>query len=166
MLQRLRTQTLQLMLLGPARDATQLMANAYMPPSVTDDWATPKDLWHQANGFYDFELDAAASLTNHLCDEWFGLDHPDINRRDGLAGQWVGRTWVNPPYGRGIYDWVKKAALHDDLVVMLLPSRTDTKWFHEFVLPNADLQFIKGRLKFGAGINAAPFPSILVTFNA
>jgi phage N-6-adenine-methyltransferase len=141
------------------------MANPYMPVSVTDDWATPKDLWQQANGFHDFELDAAASLSNHLCDEWFGLDHPDESRRNGLSAQWVGRTWVNPPYGRGIYDWVKKAALHDDLVVMLLPSRTDTKWFHEFVLPNANLEFIKGRLKFGAGINPAPFPSILVTFN-
>jgi phage N-6-adenine-methyltransferase len=154
------------MRLGLVRDATQLMASGYMPVSQTDDWATPADLWHQANGFHDFQLDAAASSTNRLCEQWFGLNHPDINRRDGLAGQWVGRTWVNPPYGRGIYDWVKKAALHDDLVVMLLPSRTDTKWFHEFVLPNADLQFIKGRLKFGAGINAAPFPSILVTFNA
>jgi phage N-6-adenine-methyltransferase len=141
------------------------MANPYMPPSATDNWATPKDLWQQANGFHDFQLDAAASLTNHLCDEWFGLDHPDESRRDGLSGQWVGRTWVNPPYGRGIYDWVKKAALHDDLVVMLLPSRTDTKWFHEFVYLHADLQFIKGRLKFGTSITAAPFPSILVTFN-
>jgi len=153
------------MRLGLVRNAIRSMGNGYMAVSQTDDWATPADVWHQANGFHDFQLDAAASLTNHLCDQWFGLDHPDINRRDGLAGQWVGRTWVNPPYGRGIYDWVKKAALHDDLVVMLLPSRTDTKWFHEFVLPNADLQFIKGRLKFGAGISPAPFPSILVTFN-
>ena len=156
---------LQLMRLGRARDVIQSMASAYMPVSQTDDWATPADVWHQANGFHDFQLDAAASSTNHLCEQWFGLDHPDENRRDGLSGQWVGRTWVNPPYGRGIYDWVKKAALHNDLVVMLLPSRTDTKWFHEFVLPNADLQFIKGRLKFGAGISPAPFPSLLVTFN-
>ncbi len=141
------------------------MSNAYMPPSLTDDWATPKDLWNQATGFHDFELDAAASLSNHLCEQWFGLDHPDESRRNGLTGQWLGRTWVNPPYGRGIYDWVKKASEHDDLVVMLLPSRTDTKWFHEFVLDKAHVQFIKGRLKFGAATTAAPFPSILVTFN-
>jgi site-specific DNA-methyltransferase (adenine-specific) len=150
---------------GNALSVKLLMANAYMPPSLTDDWATPKDLWQQANGFHDFELDAAASLTNHLCAEWFGLDHPDELRRDGLRGNWIGRTWVNPPYGRGIYDWVKKASEHDELVVMLLPARTDTKWFHEFVYQKADLQFIKGRLKFGASITAAPFPSILVTFN-
>ena len=143
----------------------RLMGKAYMPTSKTDDWTTPADLFDQANGFHDFHLDAAASSSNRLCEQWFGLDHPDVNRRDGLTGQWIGRTWVNPPYGRGIYDWVKKAASHDDLVMMLLPSRTDTKWFHEFVLPNAHLQFIKGRLKFGAGIIPAPFPSILVTFN-
>jgi site-specific DNA-methyltransferase (adenine-specific) len=136
-----------------------------MPQSVTDDWATPRNLFDDINTAHDFELDAAASSTNHLCNQWFGLDHPDESRRNGLIGQWVGRTWVNPPYGRGIYDWVKKASLHDDLVVMLLPSRTDTKWFHEFVYKNADIQFIKGRLKFGAGINPAPFPSILVTLN-
>ena len=150
---------------GHAVDVTQSMGNAYMLQAVTDDWSTPKDLWNQANSFYDFELDAAASLSNHLCPIWFGLDHPDESRRDGLLGEWYGRTWVNPPYGRGIYDWVKKASIHDDLVVMLLPSRTDTKWFHEFVMPKANMQFIKGRLKFGAGINPAPFPSLLVIFN-
>lgn len=157
--------TLQLMPHGLAKSVIQLMANPYMPVSQTDDWATPKDLWNQLNDSYDFELDAAASLTNHLCDEWFGLDHFDENRRNGLTGTWIGRTWVNPPYGRGIYDWVKKASQHDDLVMMLLPSRTDTKWFHEFAMTKADIQFLKGRLKFGAGITSAPFPSILVTFN-
>ena len=141
------------------------MANSYMPQSITDDWATPRALFDELNAVHKFELDAAASSDNHLCQMWFGLDHPDTDRRDGLTGNWIGRTWVNPPYGRGIYDWVKKAASHDDLVVMLLPSRTDTKWFHEFVYHYADIKFIKGRLKFGAGINPAPFPSILVTFN-
>ena len=111
---------LQALAHGSAISAKQSMANPYMPPSATDNWATPKDLWQQANGFHDFELDAAASLTNHLCDEWFGLDHPDESRRDGLSGQWVGRTWVNPPYGRGIYDSVKKAALHENQVMKLL----------------------------------------------
>ena len=141
------------------------MSNAYMPQSVTDDWATPRNLFDDINAVHNFDLDAAASSSNHLCNEWFGLDHDNESRRDGLTGQWVGRTWVNPPYGRGIYDWVKKASLHDDLVVMLLPSRTDTKWFHEFVYNKSDIRFIKGRLKFGAGISPAPFPSILVTFN-
>jgi site-specific DNA-methyltransferase (adenine-specific) len=136
-----------------------------MPQSLTDDWTTPKNLFDEINAVHDFELDAAASSKNHLCGQWFGLDHDNELRRNGLTGQWVGRTWVNLPYGRGIYDWVKKASLHDDLVVMLLPSRTDTKWFHEFVYNKADIEFIKGRLKFGAGISPAPFPSILVTFN-
>ena len=135
-----------------------------MPVSQTDDWATPRAFFDVLNDRYAFELDAAASQSNYLAPEWFGLDHPDMTRRDGLAGHWVGKTWVNPPYGRGIYDWVKKASQHDNLVVMLLPSRTDTKWFHEF-LNNAHIEFIKGRLKFGNGKTPAPFPSILVTFN-
>lgn len=156
---------LRLMPHGLVRDAIQSMANAYMPVSQTDDWATPKALWHNLNDSYQFELDAAASLSNHLLDNWFGLDHPDESRRDGLTGEWLGRTWVNPPYGRGIYDWVKKASEHNDLVMMLLPSRTDTKWFHDYVMPRADIHFLKGRLKFGAGTTPAPFPSILVTFN-
>ena len=145
--------------------STAPINRAYMPPSATDDWATPQAFYDKLNEVHDFDLDVAASSSNHLCDDWYGLDHPDESRRNGLEADWYGHGWCNPPYGRGIYDWVLKASQHYDLVVMLLPARTDTKWFHEFVLPNADLQFIKGRLKFGAGINPAPFPSILVTFN-
>ena len=137
---------------------------AYMPPSATDNWATPKDLFAKLNDEFSFQLDVAASSTNHLCEQWFGLDHPEAERRDGLAGDWVGRVWCNPPYGRVIKDWVMKASQHDDLVVMLLPARTDTRWFHEIVLPNAQVQFIKGRLKFGDSITAAPFPSMIVRF--
>ena len=137
---------------------------AYMNPSETVEWATPKDLFDKLNAIHDFTLDVAASSTNALCDEWFGLDHVDESRRDGLTADWYGRVWCNPPYGRVIKDWVKKAQEHNNLVVMLLPSRTDTKWFHELVLPYAEVQFIKGRLKFGGSKLGAPFPSIIVTF--
>jgi len=137
---------------------------AYMPQSVTDDWSTPIDLFNQLDSMHQFDLDVAASMTNHLCDDWLGLDHPDEARRDGLKADWVGHIWCNPPYGRGIKDWVLKASQHQDLVVMLLPARTDTKWFHEIVLPNADVEFIKGRLKYGRGLAPAPFPSMIVRF--
>lgn len=140
------------------------MSRAYMPPSATDDWATPSDLYANLNATHQFDLDVAASSTNHLCDEWFGLDHPDESRRDGLAADWYGHVWCNPPYGRVIKDWVLKASQHHDLVVMLLPARTDTRWFHELVLPNADVKFIKGRLKFGGQTGSAPFPSMIVIF--
>lgn len=140
------------------------MSRAYMPPSATDDWATPRDLFNVLNKEHQFDLDVAASSTNALCYEWFGLDHPDESRRDGLKADWYGHVWCNPPYGRVIKDWVLKASQHHDLVVMLLPARTDTRWFHELVLPNADVKFIKGRLKFGGHTVSAPFPSMLVTF--
>ena len=140
------------------------MSRAYMPPSATDDWATPKDLFNVLNEQHKFDLDVAASLTNYLCDDWFGLDHYDEARRDGLKADWYGHVWCNPPYGRVIKDWVLKASQHHDLVVMLLPARTDTRWFHELVLPNANVKFIKGRLKFGGHKVSAPFPSMLVTF--
>ena len=137
---------------------------AYMNPSETVEWATPRDLYDHLNAKHRFYMDVAASSTNALCDEWFGLDHPDESRRDGLKAQWEDHVWCNPPYGRVIKDWVLKASQHHDLVVMLLPARTDTRWFHELVLPNADVEFIKGRLKFGGSKFGAPFPSMIVTF--
>lgn len=71
---------------------------------------------------------------------------------------------MNPPYGREIGKWVKKAAESNATVVCLLPARTDTKWFHEYILGKAEIRFVKGRLKFGDGKNSAPFPSMVVIF--
>ena len=141
------------------------MDKGYMPPSKTDDWATPMELYDNYDMFHEFTLDAAASQTNRKCEQWFGLDHPDPDRRNGLTGNWEGHVWCNPPYGRGIKDWVKKASEHNDLVVMLLPARTDTGWFHDYCLYKAQIEFLRGRLKFGGHKNAAPFPSMVVVFN-
>jgi phage N-6-adenine-methyltransferase len=105
-----------------------------MPPAATDDWATPRDLFDKLNAVYQFDQDVAASSTNHLCDEWLGLDHPEQHKRDGLTGAWMGHVFCNPPYGRGIANWVARASQHPDLVVLLLPARTDTRWFHDLVL--------------------------------
>lgn len=144
------------------------MSNAYMPPSQTDNWATPIDLWNKLDEMHNFDVDAAASQANHLCLDWYGLDHENPKRRDGLTTSWNGRTvWINPPYGRIIAEWTKAAQSHANAggsVVMLLPSRTDTRWFHEYCLPN-DVEFIKGRLKFGGSLVSAPFPSMIVRFN-
>jgi len=140
-----------------------------MPASQSDDWATPKELWTKLDAIHNFDVDAAASQANHLCLDWYGLDHNNPKRRDGLNASWNGRTvWINPPYGRIIADWTKAAQWHADKggsVVMLLPSRTDTRWFHEYCLPN-HVEFIKGRLKFGGSKVSAPFPSMIVRFNA
>ncbi len=150
--------------ISEVQGSIQQINRAYMPVSLTDDWATPRAFYDKLNEVHNFDLDVAASSTNHLCDEWFGLDHLDESRRDGLKADWYGHVWCNPPYGRGIKDWVLKASQHGDLVVMLLPARTDTKWFHDLVLPNAEVTFVRGRIKFGAGKAPAPFPSMIVRF--
>jgi len=140
--------------------------NSYMPLSKTDDWATPQNLFDELNAIHHFTLDVAASSTNHKTEHWFGLDHENPLFRDGLAMSWENnRVWCNPPYGRQIKDWVKKA--HQESVnaeiVMLLPARTDTAWFHDYAIRHK-VTFIRGRLKFGDGMASAPFPSILVEF--
>ena len=140
------------------------MSNAYMPLAKTDDWATPDWLYKREDEKYGFTLDAAASNDNHKCGNWFGLDHADIDKRNGLINKWTGVVWCNPPYGRVISQWVEKAYQSDCITVMLLPVRTDTKWFHNHCIMQ-DVEFIRGRLKFGNSTNSAPFPSMLVRFN-
>lgn len=135
--------------------------------SATDDWSTPQDFFDAMNAEYGpFDLDVCASDENAKCAMYF------TRSTDGLAQNWKLtatrkiRCWMNPPYGRGIGDWVKKA--YDEsqkgcLVVCLLPARTDTKWFHDYCT-RGTIQFIRGRLKFGGAKNSAPFPSMVVVF--
>jgi site-specific DNA-methyltransferase (adenine-specific) len=135
--------------------------------SATDDWATPASYFKELQKEFNFVLDPAASSTNHKASAWYGLDHPDPARLDGLAADWAaeaqalnGVVWLNPPYGKTMKLWTAKAAAENAkgaTVVLLLPARTDTKWFHEDCYKH-ELRFIKGRLKFGGSINSAPFP--------
>ena len=135
---------------------------SYMPQALTDQWATPQHVFDEWDMKYNFDLDPAASSTNHKCDNWYGLDHPDTSRRDGLAANWsANAVWLNPPYGRPIAEWTKKAYESNLLTVLLLPVRTDTKWFHDYC-KQFEITFIKGRLKFGDSKNSAPFPSMVV----
>ncbi len=131
--------------------------------SASEDWETPPDLFQYLNKEWAFTLDACASPGNFLCKYFF------TKEEDALTRVWTGRVWCNPPYGHGIGKWVRKAAdssLGGATVVMLIPARTDTKWFHEIIIPEAsEVHFICGRLRFsGATINA-PFPSMVVVFN-
>lgn len=77
------------------------------------------------------------------------------------------RVFLNPPYSQ-IEAWAKKAFYEtkqeNTLVVMLIPSRTDTRYFHDYIYGRAEIRFVKGRLKFGEGKNSAPFPSMIVIF--
>lgn len=128
--------------------------------SATDDWATPQAFFDALNKEFKFTLDPCASKSNAKCKKFFS------EKENGLLQSWKGeRVFMNPPYGRVIGDWVKKAATGGARVsVCLLPARTDTRWFHEYIYNKAEVRFIKGRLKFGDGKNSAPFPSMVVVF--
>lgn len=131
--------------------------------SKEEKWATPQDFFDKLNEEFHFTLDVAASPDNAKCPVYF------TEEQDGLAQSWEGYTvWCNPPYCRKTGLWVKKAYEEHQrtgcTVVMLLPSRTDVKWFHDYILGKAEIRFIKGRLKFGGSKNSAPFPSIVVIY--
>lgn len=130
------------------------------------DWETPKEFFDNLNKEYHFTLDPAASSDNAKCKKYY------TESDDGLSKDWQGeRVFVNPPYGRQIPKWVEKAYFEsmkpDTLVVMLLPARTDTRWFHKYIYHKAHIEFLKGRLHFenhGIPGQAAPFPSMIVVF--
>lgn len=129
--------------------------------SKTDLWSTPQDFFNKLDDEFGFTLDPCATPENAKCDKYFTIED------DGLAQDWSGeRVFMNPPYGREIGKWVKKASESNTLVVCLVPARTDTRWWHDYVIGGgAEVRFIKGRLKFGGSSNSAPFPSAVVIFN-
>ena len=129
--------------------------------SKTDLWATPIDFFNKYNEKFNFELDVCATDENAKCKKYFTVDN------DGLSKKWVGICWMNPPYGREIIKWMEKAyksSLDGATIVCLVPARTDTKWWHEYAI-KGEIEFIRGRLKFGGAKNSAPFPSAVVIFN-
>lgn len=126
--------------------------------SKSDLWETPQAFFDELNREFGFQADVCALPENAKCDTFYTPE------QDGLTREWTGVCWCNPPYGRKIGEWVKKAAESNATVVMLLPARTDTKWFHDYILPNAEIRFIKGRLKFGGSKNSSPFPSMICIF--
>lgn len=135
--------------------------------SNRNDWETPWKLFDELNNEFHFTLDPCASDTNHKCDKYF------TKKDDGLLKDWAGNNvFVNPPYGREIGKWVKKS-FEESLkpntkVVMLIPARTDTSYFHDYIYHKAELRFIRGRIKFEInGDNkggCATFPSMIVIF--
>ena len=132
--------------------------------SKTDCWETPQELYDELNKEFHFTLDVCALPENTKCKNYYT---PEQN---GLMQPWKGVVWCNPPYGREIGQWVRRAlfsCIAGTTVVMLLPVRTDTKWFHEYIYnrSNVEIRFIKGRLKFGNSNNSAPFPSMIVIFS-
>ena len=130
--------------------------------SKSNEWSTPQDFYDQLDKEFHFSLDVAADAGNAKCARYY------TQADDGLAQSWDNTTvFCNPPYGREIGKWVKKASqAQGGVVVMLIPARTDTKYFHEYIYKKAEIRFLKGRLKFGGSKNSAPFPSMVVVFRS
>jgi len=132
--------------------------------SKSDEWGTPQDFFNELDKEFNFNLDPCADAKNAKCTTYF------TKEIDGLKQDWQGCTvFCNPPYGRVIKDWVRKcyeeSLKPNTTVVMLIPARTDTTYFHDYIYHNAkEIRFIRGRLKFGDSKNAAPFPSMVVIF--
>lgn len=151
------------------------MNNALMFSKASDEWSTPQGVYDTLHAEFAFDVDAAASAENHKAPFWFGLDHP--YQKDALAMEWFpyGKMfWLNPPYSK-CREFIAKAAQQATkgcTTVCLVPSRTDTRWWHEHVWdhkkhaprPGVEVQFIKGRLKFGGATAGAPFPSVVIIF--
>ena len=128
--------------------------------SKSDMWSTPQDLFERLNAVYSFTTDVCATVENRKCEHYYDEE------MDGLKQTWRGVCWMNPPYGREIGKWIQKAyesSLEGATVVCLVPSRTDTRWWHDYAM-KGEIEFIKGRLKFGNAKNSAPFPSAIIIF--
>lgn len=130
--------------------------------SNSDEWETPKYLYDDLDKVFHFTLDPCVTKENHLCKKYYTKED------NGLAQDWNGETvFCNPPYSK-IKQWVEKCYKEYETngvtVVMLIPVRTDTRYFHEYIYHKAEIEFIKGRLHFSNSKNSAPFPSMIVIY--
>lgn len=138
--------------------------------SNTAEWGTPQYLFDALNREFNFTLDPCSTHENAKCEKHYTRED------DGLTKDWTGeRVYCNPPYGKEIKYWIKKAHDSDCLTVMLLPARTDTSWFHDYIydqkvigggtIRSTEIRFLRGRLYFNDGKGRAPFPSMVVIFH-
>ena len=133
-----------------------------MYSSNSDEWSTPDDFFRRLDAEFNFTLDPCCTDSNHKCDKYYTVAD------NGLNQDWQGETvFCNPPYSQ-IAQWVRKAwkegRKEGTTVVLLIPARTDTKYFHNYIYHRSEIRFVKGRLKFGNSKNSAPFPSMVVIF--
>lgn len=131
--------------------------------SETNEWATPQNVFDALHREFGFSLDPCATTENAKCSQFFTQDE------DGLSQSWQGHTvFMNPPYGRSIAPWVAKAYQEakqsGTICVCLIPSRTDTRYWHQFAMRATEIRFVKGRIRFGGSDTGAPFPSAIVVF--
>lgn len=138
--------------------------------SGKDDWATPRKIFDPIHKFAEFTVDACANDFNKRIDNYWDI------KKDGLSQDWsTHRVWCNPPFGRSIGDWVETAAMTDwghgfTGAIFLVPARTDTAWWHDWVMPYAEITFLRGRVKYEHPTDtsgaAAPFPSVLLYYGS
>ena len=128
------------------------MINRGLFTSASQHWATPIDLYNALDKEFNFNDDPC----------------PLKSKVDGLHREWGTRTFLNPPYGYEIGKWLATAWLESmkgKTIVCLIPSRTDTRWWHDYVMKAREIRFLRGRLRFGDAVNSAPFPSAVVIFD-
>jgi phage N-6-adenine-methyltransferase len=131
--------------------------------SRNDRWETPPEFFARLDEEFGFTLDVCALPENAKCKRYFT---PAV---DGLKQEWRGVCWMNPPYGRAISKWVQKAwesAQQGATVVCLLPARTDTAWWHTYVMRASEIRLVRGRVRFVGAASSAPFPSAVVVFRS
>lgn len=132
--------------------------------SLTDKWNTPQSIYQQLDEEFHFDFDPCPS--NFFRETLFERPQSTEIDRDGLLCEWGDVNFVNPPYSQ-IDRWIKKGWKEfrkGKTVIFLIPSRTDTVWWHEYVMKATEIRFIRGRLKFGDAKNSAPFPSAIIVF--
>ncbi|KNY29485.1 DNA N-6-adenine-methyltransferase [Pseudobacteroides cellulosolvens] len=140
------------------------MNTEIMFSSKSDEWETPQQFFDKLHKEFNFQLDVCATAENAKCDKYY------TKIDDGLSQSWhhwAQRCWMNPPYGRNIDKWIKKAfdeSQEGATVVCLIPARTDTKYWHTYCMKAHEIRFVKGRLKFSNSKDCAPFPSAIVVF--
>lgn len=139
------------------------MNTKVMFSSVKQDFSTPQKLFDELNNEFDFNLDACAHENNKKLNNYYSEED------NALIQPWRYSVFCNPPYERGVQDkFIEKAyieSLKGSRVVCLVPNRSDTRYFHNYVMKAEEIRFIKGRLKFSDSKNAAPFPSAIVVFH-
>ena len=139
------------------------MINPGMFSNKCSEWETPQTIFDKLDNEFYFTIDVCATPKNAKCKKFY------TRSDNGLAQKWSGVAWCNPPYGKQIIEWVKKAyfsGLGGTTTVMLIPARTDARWFHDYILgnDNAEIRFLRGRIKFVGAKYNAPFPSMVVIF--
>ncbi len=137
------------------------MVNRALFSSARIRWETPAGVFRALRREFPLALDVCATPLNRKCRRYF------TRKRDGLRQRWSGVCWMNPPYGRTIGRWVRKAldeSARGATIVSLLPARTDTAWWHECVMRAREIRLLRGRLRFVGAPAPAPFPSAVVIF--